>query len=163
MILETDRLILRMFTPKDISQYATICADSDVMRYIGKGDVLSKEDAWWEIAGFLGHWEIKGYGIWAVEEKHSGELIGRVGFLYPEGWPGFEIGWLLRRESWGKGYATEAARIALEFGRNGKFDEKIISLVYPTNTRSIRVVEKIGGRFDKTITMLNNDVSVYQY
>lgn len=163
MQLETDRLILRMFTKNDINQYAKICADGEVMRYIGKGETLSKEDAWWEVAGFLGHWQLKGYGMWALEEKQSGELIGRVGFLYPEGWPGFEIGWLLGREYWGKGYATEAAEAALVFGCQGEFHEKIISLVYPANNRSIRIVEKIGGQFDKTITMLGSDVSVYHY
>ena len=58
----------------------------------------------------LGHWQLRGFGLWAVEERATGMLAGRVGCWQPEGWPGLEIGWALRREFWGRGYATEAAQ-----------------------------------------------------
>ena len=54
----------------------------------------------------VGHWSLRGYGLWAAEERSSGVLVGRIGFWNPEGWPGFELGWMLRRSFWGQGYAT---------------------------------------------------------
>ena len=97
--LDTERLTLRMFRQEDIDAYAAMCADPEVMRFLG-GKTLSRHDAWRSMAGVCGHWELRGYGMWAVVEKSSGEMIGRVGCLNPEGWPGFEVGWTLRREFW---------------------------------------------------------------
>lgn len=90
--LETDRLILRPFCEADLDAYSEMCADSDVMRYIGVGQPLSRSEAWRNMAMILGHWQLRGYGLWAVEEKAGGAMIGRIGCWYPEGWPDCEIG-----------------------------------------------------------------------
>jgi RimJ/RimL family protein N-acetyltransferase len=113
--LETERLIMRMWRDADFEEYAELCADPEVMRYLG-GKVFDRTEAWRQMASMIGHWYLRGYGIWAVEEKVSGRLAGRIGCINPEGWPGFEVGWTLKREFWGKGYATEAGRRALEYG-----------------------------------------------
>ena len=105
--LETDRLKLRMWRESDLDAYAAMSADPMVMRYLGAGAVMTRAEAWRSMAFFIGHWQMRGYGHWAVEEKATGRMIGRIGFLNPEGWPGFEIGWTLARDAWGKGYATE--------------------------------------------------------
>ena len=68
----------------------------------------SRADAWRQIAMIIGHWQLRGYGLWAVEERATGALVGRIGLFKPEGWPGFELGWMLRRDAWGQGYATRA-------------------------------------------------------
>ena len=73
--LETERLRLRMFRTADFEAYAAICADPDVMRYLGDGKPLSKADAWRQIAMILGHWSLRGYGLWAVEERATGALV----------------------------------------------------------------------------------------
>ena len=75
--LETDRLILRMFSADDAESYARICADPEVMRYLGEGKPLSTLEAWRHMAFLVGHWQLLGYGHFAVEEKSSGRLIGR--------------------------------------------------------------------------------------
>ena len=111
--LETERLRLRMFRQEDLDAYASICADPDVMRYLGDGKTLTRGEAWRQMALIAGHWHLRGFGLWAVEERATGALIGRIGFFEPDGWPGFELGWMLRRASWGQGYATEGARRAL--------------------------------------------------
>ena len=80
------------------------------------GKTFDRLETWRHMAFMVGHWQLRGYGPWAVEEKASGELVGRVGFLNPEGWPAFELGWTLARKFWGRGYATEAARRALDYG-----------------------------------------------
>jgi len=113
--LETERLRLHAFRNEDLDAYAAMCADPEVMRYLGTGVTLSREDAWRSMASFLGHWALRGYCMWALEEKATGDLVGRAGFLNPEGWPGFELGWTLGRSYWGRGFATEAARRALDF------------------------------------------------
>jgi RimJ/RimL family protein N-acetyltransferase len=111
--IETPRLLLRMLRGSDLDAYAEMCADPEVMRYLGDGQPLSRSEAWRHLAMVLGHWRLRGYGFWAVEERSSGELVGRVGCWRPEGWPGFEVGWTLRRAYWGRGYATEAARASI--------------------------------------------------
>ena len=114
--LETERLKLRMWRESDLDDYAELTADPLVMRYLQPGKPpFTRADAWRSIAFFMGHWQMRGYGHWAVEEKASGRMIGRIGFLNPEGWPGFEIGWTLARHAWGKGYATEGGRRALDY------------------------------------------------
>src|SRR5262245_54973412 len=114
--LETDRLALRMLREPDFESYAAMCADPEVMRYIGDGQALVRAMACRNLAMMIGHWSLRGYGLWAVEERTTGALVGRVGFWNPDGWPGFELGWMLRRSSWGQGYATEAARAVLRIG-----------------------------------------------
>lgn len=158
--LETERLILRMFREDDFEPYARICADPEVMRYLG-GNTYSRLEAWRQMAFIIGHWHLRGYGHWAVEEKSSGNFVGRIGFLNPEGWPGFEIGWTLGRESWGKGYATEGARRALEYAFTELDRDHVISLIHPENQASIRVAERLGERPEGTTEILGMEVLVY--
>ena len=97
----------------------------------------------------------------AVVEKAGCEMVGRVGCLNPEGWPGFEIGWTLRREFWGQGYATEAARAAFDWAFEKLGMPHIISLIAPSNTRSIRVAERLGEVLEGKTRVLDMDVLVY--
>jgi len=144
--LETARLLLREFRDPDLDAYAAMCADPEVMRYLSPtGAVLSREDAWRQMALFAGHWTLRGYGMWAVEEMESGRFVGRVGLHRPEGWPDLELGWSLCREAWGKGYATEAARAAAEYAFRELRRTHLIHLILPGNTRSIRVAERLGA------------------
>jgi RimJ/RimL family protein N-acetyltransferase len=99
--LETERLILRMWRDDDHEQYAKLCADPEVMRFLG-GKTFSPMESWRHMAFMIGHWHLRGYGPWAIEEKSSGRLLGRIGFFNPAGWPGFELGWTLGREVLGK-------------------------------------------------------------
>jgi RimJ/RimL family protein N-acetyltransferase len=92
----------------------------------------------------LGHWQLRGYGMWAVEDRATGGLIGRIGFYEPEGWPGMELGWMLAREHWGRGLATEGARAALQFAFATLQKPQVISLIRPENVASIRLAEKLG-------------------
>ena len=84
--LETDRLLLRMWREDDFQTYEKMCADPEVMRFLG-GRTFDTLEAWRHMAFHIGHWQLRGYGHWAVEEKSSGEFIGRLGFLNPAGWP----------------------------------------------------------------------------
>jgi RimJ/RimL family protein N-acetyltransferase len=161
-VLETPRLRLRPFRESDWEAYARMCADEEVMRYIGTGVTLTPDEAWRSMANFLGHWQLRGYGMWALEAKEGGALIGRAGFHDPPGWPGFELGWLLGREHWGKGYAREAAGLALAHAFDALGRKRVISLIRHGNARSIRVAEAIGERPAGEAEMLGSKALVYE-
>ena len=144
--LETERLIMRQFREADTDEYAELCADEEVMRYVG-GKALTRAEAWRQMAMLVGHWQLRGYGFWAVEEKASGALVGRVGCWRPEGWLDFEVGWTLARKFWGRGYATEAARAAMGYAFTRLGREHVVSIIHPDNVRSIRVAERLGERY----------------
>ena len=79
---------------------------------LGKPEGLTPHEAWLDMAVLSGHWMLRGFGHWALEDLETGELVGRAGLYYPPDWPGLEVGWTVAREHWGKGYAPEAARAA---------------------------------------------------
>lgn len=143
--LETDRLVLRQLTEADFDAYAELCADPDVMRFLG-GKILSRPDAWRHLATMVGQWRLRGFGAYAAVEKASGAFAGRIGFNQPEGWPGFEVGWTLKREHWGKGLASEAAARCLEHAFTEMERDRVISLIHPDNEPSRRVAARIGER-----------------
>lgn len=149
-----------MFSSEDFDDYARITSDPEVMRYVG-GTVLSREEAWRSLGYLLGHWRIRGFGLWAAEEKATGALVGRIGLYRPEGWPGLEVGWLVDRARWGEGFATEggAASMAHAFGEIGA--EKVISVIEPSNAASIRVAEKLGEHFECRVQLAGTGICIY--
>jgi RimJ/RimL family protein N-acetyltransferase len=151
--LETERLVLRRWRSEDHRPFAAICADPDVMAFIGNGSVQTPEQA----SGLIDYaekaWDENGYGLFAVELLETGELIGFVGLslpnFMPELLPSVEIGWRLGKAYWGKGYATEAAKEALEFAIRLPYIEEIVSICQLGNVASARVMQKIGLKFDR--------------
>jgi RimJ/RimL family protein N-acetyltransferase len=143
--LETDRLILRPFAESDFDPYAAIVSDPEVTRYMN-GPPLPRWEAWRSFAMFIGHWQLRGYGVWGLEEKATGRFLGRAGLHNPDGWPGIEVGWMLDRAVWGKGFATEAARAAMRWAVKELRLRHIISVIHPENVRSIGVAERLGMR-----------------
>jgi RimJ/RimL family protein N-acetyltransferase len=159
--LLSERLVYRMFEQSDLDDYASMCGDDEVMRYLGDGIPLSRAEAWRNMALVLGHWSLRGFGLWAVAERGTGQLTGRVGCWQPEGWPGLEVGWTLRREFWGRGYATEAGRTALEYAFSRLGQSHVISLIHPANGRSIAVALRLGMRRERETELMGRAVLVY--
>jgi RimJ/RimL family protein N-acetyltransferase len=157
--VETERLLLREWRDDDLDAYARICADDEVTRYLS--GTLDRGDAWRQMAQFSGHWNLRGFGTWAVEEKATGALIGRVGLHQPEGWPGLEVGWMLDREVWGRGYASEGGTRSLEYAWHTLGAERVISIIDPDNARSIGVAERIGETFERRWRLRTQPVSIY--
>jgi RimJ/RimL family protein N-acetyltransferase len=155
--LASSRLTLRGWRPDDAERYAEITADPEVMRFVG--GALDPPEAWRQIALFAGHWLLRGYGLWAVER--DGELIGRVGLWRPEGWPGLEVGWLLARDAWGHGYATEAARASIAWAWVNVPDDQLISIIAPENVASMRVAERLGMRPLREDTLRGHRVVIH--
>jgi hypothetical protein len=107
-LLETSRLLLRQFEERDWDDLHRMFEDEECVRYTIKTP-LTHWQTWRMLAGYVGHWSMRGYGPYAVVEKSCGKVMGPVGLWYPGDWPEPEIKWSLSREFWGKGYATEAA------------------------------------------------------
>lgn len=116
--LSTPRLIMRSFVSEDFEAYAAMMADPAVTRYLGDGRPLARAAAWFQMAAIAGHWVLRGFGLWAVEERATGRFIGRIGCHEPEGFPVFELAYTLAREAWGGGYAREGAEAALRYARD---------------------------------------------
>jgi RimJ/RimL family protein N-acetyltransferase len=157
--LQSERLILRPFREEDLDDYASMMGDAEVRRFLGSGP-LSREDAWREMAYLIGHAQLRGFGFWAVEDA-SGRCVGRIGFNQPEGWPGFELGWMLARPYWGRGYATEGAHAALSHAFDELGRDHVISLILPENRASIRVAERIGETLEGSTEVRGFRVSIY--
>lgn len=145
--LTTERLILRGYTDADLDDYLAMVSNPNVVRYVGQGTPLNREQAWQSMAYLMGHWWLKGFGLWAVEERATGRMIGRVGLYQPEGWPGLELGWMIAEDCWLKGFAYEAAQTALAYKQEHYPDKPLISLIHSENTASIKLAQKLGAKF----------------
>ncbi len=130
-----------------------MCGDPDVMQYIGNGATRTAEDAARCIASFEDEWTERGFGLFAVEEKRTGDFIGFTGFsspdFLPEVLPAVEIGWRFSKRSWGKGYASEAAAASLSFGVAKLGITNIVSICQIGNAASARIMQKIGLIFER--------------
>jgi RimJ/RimL family protein N-acetyltransferase len=152
--METERLILRQWTLADFDEFAAMCADPEVMRFTAEdGKPLSRFGSWRAMAGIVGHWTLRGFGLFAVTERTTGALVGRIGPWDPEGWPDFEIGWMLRSEDWGRGYATEAVNRCIAHAFTDLNRSHLSSFILPENTRSIRVAERVGERLEGEVAL----------
>ncbi|MFM2288290.1 MAG: hypothetical protein RL684_1433 [Pseudomonadota bacterium] len=161
--LETERLRLTAFGERHFEAYASMLADADSTRFIGDGQPLDRMNAWRSMAMLLGHWMLRGYGMWAVERKDDGVFIGRVGLHQPEGWPDLELGWMLLPEHRRHGYATEAGHAALEFAFTRLRAPRAVSLIRAGNVASERVARRLGGRQATMIDFLGAAMLVYVY
>jgi RimJ/RimL family protein N-acetyltransferase len=161
--LTTDRLLLRGFTPEDFESYAAMMANPDVTRFLGEGHPLTRPEAWRQMAMFAGHWALRGFGVWAVEERATGRFIGRIGCLEPEGYPTFEIAYTLAPEAWGKGYAREGAGAALRYAREMLGRTAIASIIRPANVASIRVAQSLGAVAAETVEFFGAPAVLYRY
>lgn len=159
--LETDRLVLRPLGGDDFDDYAAMLADPDVSGGLAETVGTSPADAWRSLAMFIGHREIRGFSHWALVEKETGRFVGRAGPWRPHGFPGLGVGWCLAREHWGKGYATEAGRAALRYCFEQLAADEVISLILPSNTRSISVAERIGHHYLRDVQYRGRTTHIY--
>jgi RimJ/RimL family protein N-acetyltransferase len=143
--LRTDRLTLRGFEAADVDQFTEMWADPMVTEYLG--GPIGAVEAWRRLAVHIGHWVLEGYGRWAITEQRDGRLVGWSGVLRVEAYPQPEVGWVLRRDCWGRGYATEAAAAALRWAVQDRGLANLISVIHPDNQASIAVAQRLGARY----------------
>jgi len=159
--IETERLIMRELITTDFDAFADFHASD---RSVGVGGPFNRGDAWRRFATFIGHWELRGYGMWSVVEKTSGLPVGHVGFWNPEGWTEPELGWIVYQEFEGKGIALEAAMAARNFAYQTMGWVTTISVISPDNLRSIALAERMGATFErKWETPSGNQTLIYRH
>ncbi|MFZ5721512.1 MAG: GNAT family N-acetyltransferase [Pseudomonadota bacterium] len=141
--LETKRLILRGPRTEDFEPWAAFCADEEAARYIGGRQ--DRIGAWRIMSVMAGAWLSRGFSMFSVIEKSTGRWVGRVGPWQPEGWPGTEVGWGLTRDTWGKGYATEAAA-TIDWAFDTLGWDEVIHTIEAANVNSQKVAQRLGSR-----------------
>ena len=151
LVIETPRLRLRPFVESDLDPLARLNADPEVMRYIGSGKPLDRHQTWRQLAVILGHQQMRGYSILAIEDRGSGALLGRSGPWYPLGWPMLEVGWMVDPRRQNEGIATEAGWASLEWCFAHLDIACACSLIAPENLASKRVAAKLGGRRERLL------------
>jgi RimJ/RimL family protein N-acetyltransferase len=160
--ITTSRLSLRSWKEQDLESLAKFYSDKDSAQYVG--GQKDRNEAWLHLAALIGHWQLKGFGYWAVDEIITGDFVGAVGLLSPEGWPEVELGYWLVNEYQGKGYAREAAIKSKQYARDILKLDSLVSYIDPNNTPSIKLAESSGARYEKPIELLNEGTHcVYRY
>jgi len=157
--LETERLILRAPRLADFDTYAQIVA-SPRARYL---TAMSREDAWYDFAQMVALWSLRGHGLWSVEARTDGQLLGFVGLGFEPEDPEPELGFIFTKEGEGHGYAFEAASAARDFAFNQLGWEKIASFVIKGNTRSQRLVERLGAAVERESPEADGTTLVYRH
>ena len=142
--IETERLVLRLPRIEDFDRYAEMLGDEETARFIGGH--LPRPAAWRRFLQMPGAWMVQGFGMFSIVDRDSGRYLGQAGPWRPDGWPGNEIGWTFHRDAWGHGYATEAARAALDWAFEHLGWDEAIHCIDPGNASSQRVAQRLGSR-----------------
>ena len=145
--VETARLRLRLFTPADLDRMCEITRDPEVMRFIGYGHPLSREETLTNLNMIMNGFRRRGYGRWALERRDTGALIGYCGLSSGNPEVGIELAYMLARDEWGKGLVLEAGRASLRYGFETLGVGSIAGLTFHDNHRSRVVLERLGMKF----------------
>jgi ribosomal-protein-alanine N-acetyltransferase len=158
---ETSRLILRPWSHKDVEPLQEILGVEGVLQYFPRSDPPDRDRVEKFVAAQIKHWEDNGFGWWALEQKDKSGLMGWCGLQFLPETNECEVGFLLGKPFWKRGFATEAARFSLEHGFEILSMETIVAIVHPENAASIHVIEKLGMAFDKRTRYFDMDCFRY--
>lgn len=145
-VLTTERLILRAPETQDFDSAAAFWA-TERSRHMG--GPLARAAAWRAFAAELGHWLLKGYGLFHILERETGAHVGHAGFWNPEGWPEVELGWAVYEGFEGRGFASEAALRLRAYAYDTLGWGPLTSVIAPDNTRSIALAERLGATHER--------------
>jgi len=156
--LETDRLILRTWMPSDVDALHELYDDVEVTRYLPGGRRTREQVREW-IDAAIEEQDREGFSLWPVVRKDDGRVIGLCGLHRRDG--KVEIGWALKRDAWGAGYGTEAARAVLDYAKTVLRLRGISAIVDPRNRASIAMINRLGLRFDRVFRDRGGDALRY--
>ncbi len=161
VILETERLFLRPHTAEDADALEAVLGDRVAMEFYPAALDRRGVEEW--IARNVERYQRDGFGKWAMVAKAGGELVGSSGCVLQDvqGRNEIEVGYNVRRDLWGRGYATEAARACIDYGFQELAARRVVSMIRPENVRSIRVAEKNGMVREKIIFWRGYDHCIY--
>jgi ribosomal-protein-alanine N-acetyltransferase len=159
--LRTDRLVLRAPRPEDFEAYAAFRA-SERARVLG--GPFTRIQSFEQLAGIVGHWQLRGFGRWIVADRATGEALGIVGLFYPEGWPEPEIAWSVFEAAEGRGIAFEAATAARDYAYRVLGWSTVVSLIAPDNHRSVALALRLGAAPDGVYPhAVHGDLDIYRH
>ena len=163
IILETEGLVIRRWTPEDAEAAFAIYGDPEVTRHLGgEGPETSVEQTRAMLERVIAREaRMPGFGFWAVAEKATGRLVGGALLQGVDETPEIEVGYHLGRGDWGKGYATEMARALVRYGFETMGLDRIIGLVFPENHASRRVLEKAGLVYEGRGVYFGHELDVF--
>jgi RimJ/RimL family protein N-acetyltransferase len=156
-VIETERLLVRKPRAEDAADLSVAYADPEVMRYMDDGSTATLAEVEAHVARWLRRWDDWGLSLCSLERREDGRVLGRAGFIRwnPETWEfggdEIELGWLLAREHWGHGYATEAALALRDWAFAERGLTRLISMIRHGNDRSAMVAERIGESYERDI------------
>lgn len=161
--LETDRLRLRAWNEtSDLSPLCQFYADEKASKFVG--GPRKPEIVWRQMAAYIGHYALRGYSYWAIEERSTGNFIGGAGLWNSPNWPELELGYYIFPKNQGKGYATEAARRCQTYALDELNEEALVSYINKDNIGSKRVAKKLGGIFEGVVELASfGPHEVYRY
>ncbi|WP_431301964.1 GNAT family N-acetyltransferase [Sediminicoccus sp. BL-A-41-H5] len=159
-ILTSERLTLREFRAADFEPFAEFWA-SEASRFVG--GPMGRPDAWRRMAMYAGHRVLRGYGIWVIEARQGGAVLGQAGLWFPEAWPEPEIHWTILPSHQGQGYATEAARAIRRHARDNLGFTRLVSCIEPANDASIRVALRLGAVREGSVTVPPRIMDLYRH
>jgi RimJ/RimL family protein N-acetyltransferase len=149
--IETKRLKLRQWNESDFTNFARYYADEGNARYVG--GQKDPDQAWRHLALQIGHWKLKGFGYWAIDEKDTNEFVGCAGLWQSPGWPELELGYWLVKAHQGKGYALEASQRCIDYARRVLGASSLVSYIDPRNVPSLRLAKRLGATYEDTIEL----------
>lgn len=155
-------LLLRSLEFGDLNSLIAIWSDPKVTRFLpSRGNPIPQESVKQSLSTFIEHWQQRNYGIWAIVERDSSQVIGYCGLRYLKELGEVELLYGLARDYWRRGIITQAAKAAISFGFKTADLDRIIALVLPENQASKRVIEKVGFDYEKQIHIFSLDVLYY--
>jgi len=158
MRLETQRLVIRTLEPKDADAWLAMVTDPEVRRYLPAGPIPTIDTFQSSLTRRHELERERGFAVWAVDLKETGEFVGQCGLYPAEGkGPEIEIAYHYSRSAWKKGYATEAAISVLGYGLGAGGLDRVVGFVMPANVGSSRVLEKTGMRFEGLVHVYDLD------
>lgn len=159
-VLETERLVLRGPEPED---YPNFQATFSSYRSRFMGGPLNPYETWMLYAAEIGHWAIRGYGMWMIHDRKTDETLGMAGGWKPAQWPEAEIAWIIWPEKSGHGFALEATHAARKYFYTELGWDGAVSYLDPKNLDSIRLAERLGAKKDKTAATVDGNDVVYRH
>ena len=159
-VLETQRLILRGPEAED---YPNFQATFTSYRARFMGGPLNAYEAWMLYAAEIGHWRIRGYGMWMIHDRETDATLGMAGGWMPAKWPEREIAWVIWPDAAGHGYALEAVHAARKFFYRDLNWDGAVSYIDPKNLDSIRLAERLGAKKDPTAATIDGHDAVYRH
>lgn len=159
-VVETERLILRGPRESDFEPAAAFAA-SERSRFVG--GPYTRFEAWRGFIGILGHWALRGFGMWMLEHRETGAIAGRVGMICHDGWDEPELGWHIYDGYEGQGLAREAAIAARDYAAQHQGLDCPVSYIDPDNARSRGLALRLGAQIERQTTLIGHPVDVWRH